>query len=277
MRSLCQRRAVASTAPSGQGTTSSCFPTSASRTLAPTRPAIRRRSRLTSPRPSRRNRSSCKSARPTGSSRKAAPRCRATSTPKSGREAHDQRRGHATGVQDLQVHHRSHRRPKASTRANCARYAPNPTCPVHHPKKRPQQVADDAKWKAEQEKQRRETAIANTTGIRTLAAITAAVPVRLMKRDLLSSSRALLPIMDENLVWRCLPGSMASGRSGRRRVCGTIACGAFSVMPTRASSGRALVEIAILLARGRVGTAATVLRDAPRRPTKWIPMPSRSR
>jgi hypothetical protein len=37
-------------------------------------------------------------------------------------------------------------------------------CPVHHPRKRPQQIADDTKWKAEQEKQRREAAISNTTG-----------------------------------------------------------------------------------------------------------------
>jgi hypothetical protein len=49
---------------------------------------------------------------------------------------------------------------------------------VHHSKKRPRQ-GDDAKWKAEQEKQRRETAMANTIGIRTLAAITAAVPCSL--------------------------------------------------------------------------------------------------
>src|SRR6202789_2708768 len=72
----------------------------------------------------------------------------------------------------------------------------NLDCPVHHPKKR-QQQGDDAKWKAEQEKQRRETAMANTIGIRTLAAITAAVPVRLMKRDLAFIVEALLPIMHE--------------------------------------------------------------------------------
>ena len=72
------------------------------------------------------------------------------------------------------------------------------TCPVHHPKPRPQKVADDAKWKAEQEKQRREAAIANTTGIRILAAITAAVPVRLMKRDLLFVVERLASLLDEN-------------------------------------------------------------------------------
>jgi ParB family transcriptional regulator, chromosome partitioning protein len=69
---------------------------------------------------------------------------------------------------------------------------------VHHPKSRSQKVADDPKWKAEQEKQRREQAIANTTGIRTLAAITAAVPVRLMKRDLLFVAERLASLLDEN-------------------------------------------------------------------------------
>lgn len=73
-----------------------------------------------------------------------------------------------------------------------------PTCPVHHPKPRPQKVADDAKWKAEQEKQRREAAIANTTGIRILAAVSAAVPVRLMKRDLLFILERLASLLDEN-------------------------------------------------------------------------------
>jgi ParB family chromosome partitioning protein len=49
----------------------------------------------------------------------------------------------------------------------------SPSCPVHHPK--PQVSREDEKWKAE-EKQHKETAIANTIGIRILAAITAAVP-----------------------------------------------------------------------------------------------------
>ena len=41
----------------------------------------------------------------------------------------------------------------------------NPACPVHHPK---QPTSRDEKWKAEQEKQRREQAIANATGLRVL-------------------------------------------------------------------------------------------------------------
>ena len=44
----------------------------------------------------------------------------------------------------------------------------------------------------------RKPAIANTTGIRILAAITAAVPVRLMKRDLLFVVERLASLLDEN-------------------------------------------------------------------------------
>jgi len=73
-----------------------------------------------------------------------------------------------------------------------------PTCPVHHPKKRPQQIADDTMWKAEQEKRKREEALAQATGIRTLAAIVAAIPVRLMKRDLLFVVERLASLLDEN-------------------------------------------------------------------------------
>ena len=57
--------------------------------------------------------------------------------------------------------------------------------------------ADRAKWKAEQEKQRREDAIANTTGLRVLSAIGSAVPVRLLKRDLMFVIERLLSLMEE--------------------------------------------------------------------------------
>jgi len=76
----------------------------------------------------------------------------------------------------------------------------NAECPVHHPKQKqqPHNPADDAKWKAQQDKERREAAIANTIGIRTLAAIAEAVPVRLMKRDLLFVVERLASLLDEN-------------------------------------------------------------------------------
>jgi ParB family chromosome partitioning protein len=73
-----------------------------------------------------------------------------------------------------------------------------PTARCITPRSVRSKIADDAKWKAEQEKQRKEAAIANTTGIRILAAITAAVPVRLMKRDLLFVVERLASLLDEN-------------------------------------------------------------------------------
>jgi ParB family transcriptional regulator, chromosome partitioning protein len=76
----------------------------------------------------------------------------------------------------------------------------SPDCAVHHPKAKqePRNVADNAKWKAEQDKQRKEQAIADATGVRVLAAISAAVPVRLMKRDLLFVAERLAMVLDEN-------------------------------------------------------------------------------
>jgi len=71
----------------------------------------------------------------------------------------------------------------------------NLSCPVHHPKQ--QTSREDKAWKAEQEKQRREQAIANATGLRILAAISAAVPVRLMKRDLLFILEQVVSLLDE--------------------------------------------------------------------------------
>jgi ParB family chromosome partitioning protein len=72
----------------------------------------------------------------------------------------------------------------------------DPACSIHHPKK--EQPKADASFKAQQEKERREAAIANVTGIRILEAITAAVPVRLMKRDLLFVVERLAALLDEN-------------------------------------------------------------------------------
>ena len=85
----------------------------------------------------------------------------------------------------------------------------NPECTIHHPKK--QLTKADASFKVQQEKEHRETAIANTTGIRVLAAIAAAVPVRLMKRDLLFVVERLAACWTKT-VSPSLPGSMASRR-----------------------------------------------------------------
>ena len=72
----------------------------------------------------------------------------------------------------------------------------NPVCPIHHPHK--QTNRDDGKWKAEQKKHRREEAIANATGLCVLAAISAAVPVRQMKPDLLFMAERVASLLDQN-------------------------------------------------------------------------------
>ncbi len=133
----------------------------------------------------------------------------------------------------------------------------NPTCPVHHPKQ--PSSRNDEKWKAEQEKQRKEQAIANTTGLRVLAAVSAAVPVRLMKRDLLFILEKLVGIMDESRV------EMLARQHGirQKREDGGIGK-TLTAFVRRADEGmlsRLMVEASILLASSR-GNPATVLKDA---------------
>jgi len=131
----------------------------------------------------------------------------------------------------------------------------NPSCSVHHPK---QQTGRDDKWKAEQEKQRREQAIANATGLRVLAAIGSAVPVRLMKRDLSFILERLVNMMDESRM-----ETLARQHGVRqKRDDGGIAK-TLAVLIRRADEGalsRMLVESSILLASR--SNPSNVLRDA---------------
>jgi ParB family transcriptional regulator, chromosome partitioning protein len=133
----------------------------------------------------------------------------------------------------------------------------NPACPVHHPKQ--QASREDEKWKAEQEKQRKEQAIANATGLRVLAAVSAAVPVRLMKRDLLFILEKLVILMDERRI-----ETLARQHGIRqKRDDGGIAK-AFTAFIRRADEGtlsRLLIEATIMLAAARTNPAS-VLRDA---------------
>jgi ParB family chromosome partitioning protein len=133
----------------------------------------------------------------------------------------------------------------------------NPSCPVHHPKQSTSR--NDEKWKADQEKQRKEQAIANTTGLRVLAAIGAAIPVRLMKRDLLFILEKLVSLMDENRM------EMLARQHGirQKRDDGGMAK-TFAAFLRRADEGtlsRLLVESSILLAATR-GNPSAVLKDA---------------
>ena len=132
-----------------------------------------------------------------------------------------------------------------------------PDCPIHHPKK--QSSADDAKGKAEREKQRKEAAIANTTGIRILAAIAAAVPVRLMKRDLLFVVERLASLLDENRL------AVIARQHGIKKAKDSDSIGKLFAAYLRSAEesalGGLLVEITILHAATRQNTAK-VLRDA---------------
>lgn len=85
---------------------------------------------------------------------------------------------------------------KGETKRVCA----NPECPVHHPNRQQQHTRADASFKAVQEKRRREEALAQATGLRVLRAIGDAVPVRLMKRDLLFVAQRLIAMLDEQRI-----------------------------------------------------------------------------
>jgi len=135
----------------------------------------------------------------------------------------------------------------------------NPACPVHHPKQQTGRSGSDAQFKAEQEKRRRDEAIANVTGLRVLSAIGAAVPVRLMKRDLSFIVERLTSLLEEPRL------QMLARQHGIRekRDDGGIAK-TFAAYLRRADEntlGRALVESVILLAASR-GNASQVLREA---------------
>ncbi|MCU1324222.1 MAG: parB-like partition protein [Acidobacteriaceae bacterium] len=133
----------------------------------------------------------------------------------------------------------------------------NPTCPVHHPKQPTSR--NDEKWKAEQDKQRKEQAIANTTGLRVLSAVSAAVPVRLMKRDLLFILEKLVGVMDENRV------EMLARQHGIRQKRDDGGVGkTLTAFIRRADEGtlsRLTVEASILLASSR-GNPTAILKEA---------------
>jgi len=144
---------------------------------------------------------------------------------------------------------------KGELRKVCA----NPDCPVHHPNKQQRRAEPDAATKAAQEKQRREEAIANTTGIRVLAAIADAVPVRLMKRDLLFVVERLAGLVDERRL-----EFVARQRGIKREKDSDSIAKLFAANLRRAEEsvlGGVLVELTILLIAARQQTAQ-VLNEA---------------
>jgi ParB family transcriptional regulator, chromosome partitioning protein len=145
---------------------------------------------------------------------------------------------------------------KGDVRRICA----NPECPVHHPKKQQQRTQPDAAFKAQQEKQRREEALAQTTGLRVLKAIGEAVPVRLMKRDLLFVASRLAATLDERRVSVLIRqhgiGKPKDGEAPAKLLA------AYLNKADESALGRILVEAVILLAMHNQSDAAKILRDA---------------
>ncbi len=133
----------------------------------------------------------------------------------------------------------------------------NPACPVHHPKKQPSNA--DASFKAAQERQRKEEAIANATGIRVLSAIAEAVPVRLMKRDLLFIAERLIVVANENHI-AALARQYGIKKAKENDSIGRLFL-AYLRQAEESILGSVLVQLAILLAASR-GNSAQVLRDA---------------
>ena len=134
----------------------------------------------------------------------------------------------------------------------------NQACPVHHPQQR-QTNRDEERWKAEQEKQRREQAVANATGLRVLSAIGAAVPVRLLKRDLLFLLERLVSLLDESRVETL---ARQHGIRQKRDDGGlTKTLNAYLRRADEGTLSRSLVEATVLLMASRQ-SGATVLREA---------------
>jgi ParB family chromosome partitioning protein len=130
-------------------------------------------------------------------------------------------------------------------------------CPVHHPKKQPTKA--DASFKAEQEKSRREAALANATGIRVLQTIVAAVPVRLMKRDLLFIAEQMLPLLDDKrqeMVARSLGIRPKDGESAPKLLT------AFVRKADESALGKLIIETVILLSARTQSDGGKVLRAA---------------
>ena len=130
-------------------------------------------------------------------------------------------------------------------------------CTIHHPKKQPTKA--DANFKTEQEKRRKEEALANATGMRVLQTIAAAVPVRLMKRDLLFIAEQMLPLLDDKrqeMIARNRGIKPKDGESAPKLLT------AFVRKADESALGKLLVETVILLSARTQSDGGKVLRSA---------------
>jgi ParB family chromosome partitioning protein len=144
---------------------------------------------------------------------------------------------------------------KGETKRVCA----NPECPVHHPKKQ-QRTQPDAALKAQQEKQRRDEAMAQATGLRVLKAIGEAVSVRLMKRDLLFVAERLTAMLDERRLSILIRQHGIAKPKDNATPAKLLA--AFLPKAEESKLGRILIETVILLSMHNQTDAAKNLRDS---------------
>lgn len=114
--------------------------------------------------------------------------------------------------------------------------------------------------KAEQQKRQREGALAQATGLRVLNAIVNAVPVRLMKRDLLFLAELLTALMDERKL-AVLIRQHGIGKPKDNEAPAKLLA-AFVRKTDESKLGRILVETAILLSMHNQTDAAKALREA---------------
>jgi ParB family transcriptional regulator, chromosome partitioning protein len=150
---------------------------------------------------------------------------------------------------------------EGSEKGELRRVCANPECPVHHAKKQRSNVAAGPGVNAEQEKRRREEALAQATGLRVLSAIVEAVPVRLMKRDVLFVVERLATMLDERrlaIVLRQHGIGKAKGPADSP----VKLLAAFIRKSEESILGRLLVEIVILHSASSVNDSGKLLKEA---------------
>jgi ParB family chromosome partitioning protein len=148
---------------------------------------------------------------------------------------------------------------EGSEKGELRRVCSNPDCPIHHARK--QRTTADAVIKAEQEKRRREEAMAQTTGLRVLKAIGEAVPVRLMKRDLLFVVERLAAVLDERRLAIILRQHNL-GKPNNTTDAPAKLLASFLRKSDESTLGRLLVEVAILQTAHSPNDTGKTLREA---------------
>ena len=149
---------------------------------------------------------------------------------------------------------------EGSDKGELRRICSNADCPIHHPKKE-KTPANDGAFKAAQDKQRREEAIAQATGLRVLSAIVDAVPVRLMKRDLQFVVERVTAMLDERRLAIVLRQHGIAKSKGPTDTPAKLLA-AFVRKSEESVLGRLLVEAVILYSAQSANDAGRVLRDA---------------